>query len=273
LRLSFTRPSRSGIFKNFLSYDFIMPIDRFFSSTKLTENKTILLEGAEARHLALSTRKREGERVELVDGSGTLAVAVIVSLEKKKPVELRLLESIRHEEPSKKIYLLQAVPRANRLDTIIEKATELGVWEIILFPGEEGERSLISAHGIDRLEQVAISAMKQSGRLFLPKIRQFSPIDSWISLDHFTLYGEVDPTAPSLISLQDQLPENISFVVGPESGFSEEEVANLKRLGARGVSLNPNILRTDTAAIAAVAILSHISLVELKNSPLSHGDL
>jgi 16S rRNA (uracil1498-N3)-methyltransferase len=233
-----------------------MPIDRFFSSTKLSANKPVFLEGAEARHLALSTRKREGERVELVDGTGTLATAVIVSLEKKKPVELRLLEVTQQEEPSKKIVLMQAVPRANRLDTIIEKATELGVWEIILFPGEEGERSLISEHGLERLEQVVISAMKQSGRLFLPKIKQVPPIDSWTSLDHFTLFGEVDPSAPSLISLQDQLPENISFVVGPESGFSEDEVATLRRLGAQGVSLNPNILRTDTAAIAAVAILA-----------------
>lgn len=233
-----------------------MPVDRFFSSTRLLETEVVFLDGAEARHLTLSTRKREGERVELVDGTGTLAIAEIVSLEKKKPVELRLLESTQQEEPAKKIFLMQAVPRANRLDTIIEKATELGVWEIILFPGEEGERSLLSDHGVERLEQVVISAMKQSGRLFLPKIKQIPPIDSWTSLDHFTLYGDVDPSAPSLLSLQDQIADNVSFVVGPESGFSEEEVANLKRLGAIGVSLNPNILRTDTAAIAGVAILA-----------------
>lgn len=240
-----------------------MPQERFFISQELTLGGLIRIEGPECHHLVTVMRGTLGTKVELVNGLGTLAQAKITRIEKKY-AEL-LIESIyrQNKEDVHPLILLQAIPKLNRLEYIIEKGTELGMSALYLFPGERSEKKVFSDNQTDRFYHLAIAAMKQCGRLFLPEIKLMPPISLWekeeTSLPLF--YGSLDPAASLLIAAvnpQGHLCEGVQFCVGPEGGLTPAEEAALQALGGIGVKLHKNILRTETAAIAGLTILSHL---------------
>lgn len=191
------------------------------------------------------------DHVELVNGLGNQAVAEVVTLEKKR-AELKIL-SVEKMAAEEGPLLFLALTRQSLLEWVVEKATELGVQEIRLFQGEKSDREALSENQRRRLQAILISALKQSGRGTLPKLVEISPISSWTSLDVSAFYGTFDPKAPLLFS---KCREASAFIVGPESGLSRNEEKKLKKLGAIGVSLGPHVLRAETAAITAAALLS-----------------
>jgi len=236
-----------------------MPAERYFYPNNLIEKEVISLEDSEFHHLAHVMRAKEGGLVELVNGTGYLAKARIEAI-KKKSAEL-VIQSVIHEPcPLFNSILAQAIPRGNRLDTILEKSTELGVSEIWLFPGKHSERKEISENQLEKITQTLIVAMKQCGRLYLPSIVVKSKLARWEPLAYPAYFGDVEPSAPLFLQVlqKEDNKQGIIFFIGPESGFNDDETARLKDLGAKGVKLNNNILRTDTAAIAAVALISHL---------------
>lgn len=231
-----------------------MPINRFFIATPLSGEITI--EDSEFHHLANATRTRVGERVEVINGQGQLALAKVVSISKKHA--LLSIEEITKEEPRKRqVILAQAIPRINRLDWIVEKGTELGMSSLWLFPGEASERQHLTEHQRDRLTGLTIAATKQCGRLWLPDIQWMPPLAEWEKNPYRGFFGDISPNAPLLSDVLRQVPpqENLVFFVGPESGFTPNEIAFLQSNHHTGVSLNANILRTDTAAVAALALI------------------
>lgn len=232
-----------------------MPHNRFYIDAPLITQERVLLEGEEAHHLVRVMRGRVGERVELVNGKNQLGIATIATVQKK--VELLITQVTETPAPLFKVILCQGLCRSNRLDTIIEKGTELGMHELWIFPGELSEKKEMSSNQIKRNEGIAISAMKQSGRLDLPKISFAPPLLKWESLDYPSYFGDTSPQAPLFLSqLQTEKPEKgVLFFVGPESGFSKEEERHLTILGAHGVKLHPHILRTDTAPLVALSLL------------------
>lgn len=234
-----------------------MPKDRFFFEQPLVKDTTIKLEGEEFHHLVNVMRIKINEEIEIVNGQGQLAIASVQSIQKKL-ASLLVREVIFQEATPFSIILAQSLPRPNRLDFILEKATELGVTEIWLFPGQTSERKLLSENQLERCHTITVSAMKQSGRLYLPKILIKE------SLEHlsFTLpafFGDVEPNAPLFLDVWHKKPadKGLIFFIGPEAGFTDTEITALKTKGALGVKLNPNILRTDTAAITALALMNH----------------
>lgn len=232
-----------------------MPKDRYYIDDGLKPDETVTIEGAEFHHLAHVMRGQLQDEVELVNGNGILAKAVITSLDKKR-ASLHVSEVFFEEKPLKQLILIQALPRNQKLDWILEKGTELGMTELILFPGELGEKRAITDENLIKWQTACIPALKQCGRLYLPKITSLPPLKKWSGLLTQTFFGDTSPKSPSLISLAlKTADQKIAFIVGPESGFSKEEEHILKNLGATGVSLSKNILRTETAAIAALAIL------------------
>lgn len=232
-----------------------MPVDRFYCAQNLRKDDSIALADQEYHHLAHVTRAKVGDRIEVVNGQGQLAAAEIESLSKKSG-SLRILSVEEFPKPREKIILVQAIPRMNRLDFIIEKGTELGMSELWLFPGEKGERVKLTEQQVERLLLVAISAMKQCGRLYLPPIIVCPPLLKWKTIPIGSFYGDLKPDAPSFLAALSKvgLESAIHCFIGPESGFSEQEIACLMSGGAMGVSLHHNILRTDTAALAALAV-------------------
>lgn len=229
-----------------------MPADRFFTRSSL-KTSSLHLSGDEFHHLAHVMRMRIGETLELVNGKGELANAEVASLGKHE-AELKITSYTSHPPSSTTLILAQAITRPASLEWIIEKGTELGVTEFWLFPGEYSEKKSPST---PRLETIAINALKQCGRLYLPKIRLKPPLEEWEKPQGSLFFGDLSKTAKPL---EGPFSQTVIFFIGPEKGFSFNELEILANsFQAKGISLHENVLRAETAAIAA------LSQYDLKN--------
>ena len=204
-----------------------MPAERYFIEECLIAGKTCELKGAEFHHLAHVMRTRKGEEVELVNGKGALAQAIVDQMGKDR-ADLNIQSVHQAPEPPCRMILAQAFPKPNRLEFILEKGTELGVDAFWLFPGELSAKKEFFPHQLERARLLTISAMKQCGRLTLPGIELKPSLDKWPLLEQaLPFFGDVEPEAPlfedsaSAIRAAN-LP--ILFFTGPESGFNENEV-------------------------------------------------
>ncbi len=225
-----------------------MPSERFFYPDLFEENAVIALDAEEHRHIKVM-RIRPEEEIELINGKGELAIGVVDSIEKQKTTII-LQKVTKVEKPSTKIILAQALPKQNKLDFIVEKGTELGMSELRLFPGDFSEKKELSANQLERCRHLTIAALKQCGALFLPEISLAPPLKNW-QRPPCAYFGDINPKAPKLKDTFKPSQE-IIFFIGPEKGFSASEEIILEKL-ATGISLHKNILRTETAAICALA--------------------
>jgi len=230
-----------------------MPHDRFFINLPLTANDEVLLEDEEAHHLRVM-RKQPLDKIELINGQNMLAAATISKIEKKRIV--LLIDSVFTASPPYPIILAQAIPRLNRLDTIIEKGTELGVTTFWLFPGEKSEKKELKENDLLRLHRITISAIKQCGRLDLPELLTKPSLSHIGELPFPAYFGDTERGAPPFFQLWKK-GESVLFFIGPEGGFSEKESLVLKNLNVKGVRLHPNVLRTDTAPLVALSLIQH----------------
>lgn len=233
-----------------------MPAERYYYPALFESGQPVFLTDQEYHHLVHVMRSRKGDQVEVVNGLGQLAQATINDIEKKKAI--LSLSSVYTQPPSSmKMILAQGIPRQNRLDFIVEKCTELGMTDMWLFPAAKSEKKELTDNQLERLKALMISAMKQCGRLFLPNILLMPPLKRWNHQEGSAMFfGDTGPNTPHFLSVCRPTKQEAIFFIGPESGFTEEEVVILKGFNAQGVSLHPNILRTDTAAIAAMTLLS-----------------
>lgn len=236
-----------------------MPIERYYLQEPLEVNENKVLRGAEFHHLSRVMRARPGDKVEIINGRGVLAQATVRELSKEKAL---LCIDALEISPSVKIpiILAQAFPKPNRLDFILEKGTELGVNEFWLFPGLLSQKKDFSVNQLERVRTVTIAAMKQCGRLTLPEVKILPELKDWPSLEGTLFFGDLDVNAPLFCDAWPKdtfLSSPIVFFVGPESGWSDGEVKELKSRQATGVKLHENILRTDTASLVAVSLAHH----------------
>lgn len=236
-----------------------MPAERYFLEGSFQLHESQELTGSEFHHLAHVMRTRKGEHVELVNGQGALAQAIVDNLKKDKAI--LTIERVDQEKKSPcRLILAQAFPKPNRLEFILEKGTELGVDAFWLFPGHHSMKKDCYPSQIERARTITIAAMKQCGRLYLPSICVQPPIDQWEAFTQTAFFGDLDPIAPLFEVAWRQLNSPsypIVFMTGPEGGFSSQEERTLTHLGAIGVKLHANVLRTETASIMALSLLSH----------------
>ncbi len=227
-----------------------MPQNRFYVDDPLLPNSRPFLENNEWHHLVHVMRMQEGEEVELVNGKGTLAVAKVAALEKRR-AQLHVLHATKENQKPPQIILGIPILRPSKLEWIIEKGTELGVDAFWIYKSELGEKKGIP---IERLSALTIAAMKQSGRLFLPHIELLSDFSELFRTEATIFFGDAQGGA---------LLENLSFptlfITGPEGGYTAKERAMLLEKGKR-VRLNPHILRAESAPIAAASILSYLNI-------------
>ncbi len=197
-------------------------------------------------------RQRENDEIELVDGKGSLAKAHIRSIEKKK-AEVVVSSITKEQENPRRFSVAIANLKPASLEFAVEKLTELGAFEISIFKAIYSEKEQVSNHTKNRLNRHLISALKQSGRLFLPKL-------SYIALEDILqkkcFFCDLDDKAEKLSSLIEK-EEDVTIIIGPESGWHEKEKKILLEK-ATVCLLNPNILRAETAAITSGAIASQM---------------
>ena len=219
-----------------------------------------VLDPIESNHASRVLRLPVGAPVEVFDGKGTLAEGTIEQSERGKVVikATRITKTPPSERP--KIILAVSFAKGQRFDWLVEKCTELGVDHIAAVQFERTVK-LGKAETVQRLSKITISAAKQSGRLFLPTLTGPARPNETISLlqseypENMLIYGSPDGQVFSQLS-QLPRPENIIVLIGPEGGFTEQEIASFGDLKARPVCIHPNILRVETAAVAFCSLLS-----------------
>ncbi len=221
-----------------------MPHDRFYIDVPLKGE--VFLDGEEFHHLSRVMRKKEGDVVELLNGKNTLALATLSSISKRE-ASLTVIRSEDKKTLLPSLKLIQAIPKLSHLELILQKGTELGTSHFYLYPSSLSEKKELSANQKRRLHLILIGAMKQCGRLDLPILEWEFP-----SLEGKVFFGDLSLDPPSLSEVA-SLPA--TFIVGPEKGFTKEEIADL-HTKAQGVRINPYTLRAETAAIAGLAILA-----------------
>ena len=230
---------------------------RFFTAQPLQAGQGIILEKEPSRHIARALRMRVDDRLCLFDGEGQEVAATITDVGRDRvTVSMATPQAIDRESPLD-ITLAIALSRGDRMDTVIQKATELGVATIRPLISERTGVRLDS----DRLskkrehwERIAISACEQCGRNRIPAI---SVADSLAN----TLRHAQDSAGLKLIlhptGTAESLPQHcqsLLMLIGPEGGFSDAEVNAAVDHGFTAFQLGPRILRTETAPLAAIAV-------------------
>lgn len=226
--------------------------NRFYLAN-LPESGAAVLEDLEAHHLIHVLRASPGDIVELFNGTGLVASAQITSLH-KRDAKLQILGSHREDPSPRQIIVATAVPKGDRFDWLIEKATELGVTRIIPL---RTARSVVDPREskLEKLRQTVIAACKQSGRNHLLELESTTTWSDFVTreLEQSASYiAHPGPTTRSASSLWDG-KSSIVFAIGPEGGFTDEEVELAVGRGAKPISLGPRILRIETAALALAA--------------------
>ncbi len=226
--------------------------ERFFCPEGWPDGRATLLDD-EARHLARVSRIGVGETVELFDGRGLIARAVVARVDRDR-VDL----TIAHAGPGTRdldfpLVLATAVPKGDRFDWLVEKATEIGVSRLVPIIAARSAVDPRSAK-IDRLRRRIVEACKQSGRSRLMTLDEPMRWANWLESDQNERSTRLiaDP-AGGPISEAFDLAGGVVVAIGPEGGFDPGEVDAAARAGYRPVSLGPTILRVETAALAACA--------------------
>jgi 16S rRNA (uracil1498-N3)-methyltransferase len=234
-------------------------MDYFYTPPSFVRGLTLVIEGEELHHLSKVLRKKVGEEIIVVDGKEHAYKAVLESISKLS-AECKVLETFHHfNEPDVEVKLAFALLKnPSRMDFLVEKCTELGVREFI--PACT-ERTIVSTVHTERLQKIALSAMKQCGRSFLPPIRDLTDfrgvLRSLQSCDKkIIMHERADTEAKPLGKIEaDDLGKPVGILIGPEGGFTDDEVQAAQNAGFVPVSLGTRRLRSETAAIAALSAI------------------
>lgn len=223
--------------------------NRFFLRPEDIESETFSLSGDELKHLQVK-RIKIGDIVAGIDGAGKEYRGEVYFL-RRNMVVCHILETMEHRPPADRIILGLGIIKSAPLSFAVEKAVELGALEIAIVKTEHSERELKPAE-LQRLERIAISAMKQSGGVFLTAISACKSPEELLNRFPGACSFYADPDGINILRAGDFRGQNV-IMVGPEGGFSQKESALMNKMGALPVSLGKNRLRAETAAVAALA--------------------
>lgn len=210
-----------------------------------------------AAHVGRVLRMQAGDLLQLFNGDGTNYQANIVTADKKQVVVQVNEASPNPTESGLQLHLGQVISRGDRMDFAIQKAVELGVTAITpLF----SERCGVKLDG-DRLQKrvqqwqrIVISACEQSGRSVVPTVHPARQLTDWLAASSNALKLTLHPWAKDTIKTI--VPsQKIRLMIGPEGGFSDQEMAAAEQAGYLGIQLGPRVLRTETAALTAISAL------------------
>ena len=235
-------------------------IPRIHTFHAIQPGAEIELESQASTHLVRVLRMTEGDQLRLFNGDGNEYLAEISTAGKKSALVKVLKINSDQANVSFPMHLGQVISKGDRMDFTIQKATELGITDITPL---WSERCDVKLKG-DRLEKklehwqkVAISACEQSGRNVVPIIHPPKQAHQWaaeVAADHKLILHTRDQKPLSELSN----PQSIALLVGPEGGFTDDEVELCIQQGFSGLTLGPRILRTETAALAALSLFQYL---------------
>ena len=238
---------------------------RFFVEKSNIEESRIIIDGVDAHHIARSLRMAEGDEVVVCDGEGA-EYRCTLSRIRDEECECRVIEALESSTESPvRITLCMAYPKGDKLETVIQKAVELGCDRIIPFESSrciKRPKAEKAEKQTARLERIAEEAAKQCGRARIPTVTQ--PMSFARMLDEatkstlalFCYENEEGLTVKDMLAGKDR-PESIAIIVGSEGGFSAEEAEEAIAKGCRSVSLGNRILRCETAPSFVLSAISY----------------
>jgi 16S rRNA (uracil1498-N3)-methyltransferase len=224
------------------------------------------ISGDDARHLTRVLRVEAGQRYEISDNRHVYLAEIETA--RKEHVSFRTLEKLAAPAPTVRLMLCAALIKFDHFEWMIEKATELGVSKIVPVETIRSERGLErAAHKrVERWRRIALEASQQSRRTFLPEVSEPAALDSVLAREatHRFVFDE-SPNAPllnSALPAARSVEDTVMILIGPEGGWTEEERSQFTAVRCVPVSLGPLILRAETAAIAALAIVNSAWLLD-----------
>ena len=232
---------------------------RLFYEGTLATGTGVTLGATASHHLVKVLRARQGDEVVVFNGDGKQYRAVVEQADQRScSLQLTAEETCNNESPVH-ITLLQGLSRHDRMDTTLQKATELGVNAIVPVTCRHSQFRLDAERREKKLahwRQVIISACEQSGRCSIPELQPpmdfTSAIASQKAADSMIM---LDPTSEAPISETPSLDERVVLLVGPESGLDASETEQARQQGFFAARLGPRVLRTETAAPAAITAI------------------
>ncbi len=199
-----------------------------------------------------------GDELELFDGEVAFRAGLLEG--NKKQASLELLEALPIQPPSPLFtHLGQAISKGDRMDWVIQKATELGVNAITPLYTQQGDVRLKGDRESKKLhhwQQIAISACEQSGRTRVPQILPPQKLEDWLALRQEDVKLTLHPRGQNA-ELATQEVQSAALLIGPEGGLSESEVEAAQRADFLPLTLGPRVLRTETAPVVALSLLQH----------------
>ena len=239
----------------------------FFVEPSQIQGNHIFIDGPDVNHIRNVLRMNPGEEVNVTDGSGEKVYRCAIASIGEDKVELNIMwaQEKGMELPSK-IYLFQGLPKSDKMELIIQKAVELGVYEIIPMATARAVVKLDqkkAAAKVKRWQAISESAAKQSNRLLIPEVKEpvkFSEAlklasDLDVRLIPYELAEGMDGTRRIIQSVKPG--QSVAVFIGPEGGFEEAEVELAKEAGFQAITLGRRILRTETAGMTVLSILMY----------------
>ena len=244
---------------------------RFFVKTDQIQDETITILGEDVKHIKNVLRKNKGDKIEICNQENGKTYNCQINNIEDNSIITKIIEQIEEQEDKIKIDIYQGLPKADKMELIIQKSVELGANAIIPVSMKRCVVKIDSKDEIKKIvrwQKIAESAAKQSGRNEIPEIKNIATIEKIVkSIDEYdslivAYENEKDNTIKrELLKLKDILQEkgniNIALVIGPEGGLEEKDVELLKQSGAKIVTLGNRILRTETVALNMLSVIRY----------------
>lgn len=239
---------------------------KFFVDEKCISDNFIEITGDDVKHIYKVLRLKLGDKININNCKGSEFLATIKEITKSSVLcEINEKVDINNESPVE-VYLYQGMPKAAKMDLIVQKATELGVLKItpVITKRVVVKNELKEFKKIDRWNKIALEACKQSKRSVIPKVEEPIEFESLIqelkSKDLIVVpYENKEEVGIKTVvnKLKEIKIKSIAIVIGPEGGFEEEEIEEFSSIGAEIVTLGPRILRTETAGFVCASLLMY----------------
>ena len=237
---------------------------RFFVSAQQIQPNFITLSGENAAH-ANVLRLKAGEQVLVCDGGGNECVCTVSDISKEQVCLVVQKRQTSQSEACVDVCVYIAFPKADKLEHVIQKATELGANRIVAFPSARcvsrpDEKSLMKK--LERWQKIAASAAEQSGRGRIPQVLVLNSfqeaVEQAVQSDLPILFYENEKATSLSMALENGHFKTVSIMTGPEGGLDEKEVCAAKQAGMKICTLGKRILRCETAPLCALsAIMYH----------------
>ena len=222
---------------------------------------------SEHHHLRNVLRTTPGETIRIIDGQGNVYTAEVLGTNTNRSLsEARILTHEFYAKPPFSLTLFQSLPKNDKMELILQKTTELGITQIVPMHSEHALQKP-SQNRCERWHRVVVSATKQCKSAWLPELCSPQMFEASLAqLEKFSLRllfispkhsGGAQTQHIKIVLRRVPAPTTIALFVGPEGGFSDQEVTSLVDSGCVPVTLGTNTLRTETAAIAAVAVVAY----------------